>query len=54
MRAYLDNCIFVNFHEDEDNPVYGIDELFNKITLIAKETYTYKVFLKNYNILFKK
>ena len=48
MRAHLDNCIFVNFHEDEDKPVYGIDELFNKISLIAKETYTYKKYLKNY------
>ena len=42
MRANEDNCIFVNFHENENKPICGIGELFNEITLIAKETDIYK------------
>ena len=46
MRAYKDNCIFVNFHQDENNPVFGINELFYKICSIAKETEIYKKYIK--------
>lgn len=46
MRAYKDNCIFVNFHQDENNPVFGISELFYKICSIAKETEIYKKYIK--------
>ena len=30
MRANKENCIFVNFHEEGNKPIYGIGELFNK------------------------
>ena len=46
MRAYKDNCIFVNFHEDEDKPIYGIEELFNKLSIFAKDTDIYKKYIK--------
>ena len=46
MRAYKDNCIFVNFHKDENSPVLGISDLFNKICSIAKETDIYKKYIK--------
>ena len=46
MKAKKENCIFVNFHENENKPLYGIGQLFNKIALIAKETETYKKYTK--------
>ena len=46
-RAYKDNCLFVNFHEDEDKPIYGIGELFNKLYILSKDTDTYKKYTKN-------
>ena len=46
MRANEDNCFFVNFHENENKPICGIGELFNEITLIAKQTNTYKKYTK--------
>ena len=41
MRANEDNCIFVNFHEEEYKPICGIGQLFSKISLAAKETDIY-------------
>ena len=46
IKANNDNCIFVNFHEDEDKPIYGIGELFYKISSIAKETDIYKKYIR--------
>ena len=46
MKAKEENCIFVNFHENEYKPLYGIGKLFNIIALIAKETETYKKYTK--------
>ena len=46
MKANEDNCVFVNFRADENNPVFGISDLFYKITEIAKQTETYKKYIK--------
>ena len=46
MRAYKDNCIFVNFHEERNKPIYGIGELFNKLSVLAKYTDIYKKYTK--------
>ena len=31
------NCIFVNFYQEENNPIYGITELFLKLGVLVKE-----------------
>ena len=31
MKAFEDNCVFVNFHSENNNPIYGINDLFLKI-----------------------
>ena len=31
MFASENNCVFVNFYEEEDEPIYGIAEFFGKI-----------------------
>ncbi len=46
MKANEDNCVFVNFRADENNPVFGISDLFYKITEIVKQTDTYKKYIK--------
>ena len=46
MRANEDNCILVNFHKNENMPIYGIHELFKKLAEISKETESYKKFSK--------
>ena len=42
LKASEENCIFVNFHPYENNPVRGINELFRKLSVLAKETKSYK------------
>ena len=52
LRAYKDNCIFVNFHSDEDKPIYGINELFGKLSIKDIEIYNKYILKKiNYNNL---
>ena len=46
MRSYNDNCIFVNFHEEGNKPIYGIGELFNQLSILSKDTATYKRYTK--------
>ena len=31
MNAFKDNCVFVNFHSENNKPIYGINDLFLKI-----------------------
>ena len=42
LRANEENCIFVNFHKEGNNPIHGIKDLFTKLSDFAKETKTYK------------
>ena len=44
MRANEENCIFVNFHESQNMPIYGIHELFKKLAEISKKTKSYNKF----------
>ena len=44
MRANKENCIFVNFHEKQNMPIYGIHELFKKLAEISKQTKSYNKF----------
>ena len=44
MKANEENCIFVNFHEKQNMPIYGIHELFKKLAEISKQTKSYKKF----------
>jgi GTP-binding protein EngB required for normal cell division len=39
LKADLGNCIFVNFYQEEKNPIYGIRELFLKLGTLVKELY---------------
>ena len=38
MKAKEENCVFVNFKEKENLPIYGIGELFLKIDILTKQT----------------
>ena len=31
MHASEDNCVFVNFYPEDDEPIFGIDEYFGKV-----------------------
>ena len=42
LRANEDNCIFVNFYPKENKPIFGINELFKKLSILVKETEIYK------------
>ena len=53
LRAYKDNCIFVNFHPDEEKPIYGINELFQKLSILVKDTEVYKKYKKTNLIFFQ-
>ena len=44
LRANEENCIFVNFHETQNMPIYGIHELFKKLAEISKKTKSYNKF----------
>ena len=44
MRANKENCIFANFHEAKNMPIYGIHELFKKLVEISKKTKSYNKF----------
>jgi len=46
MKANEENCIFVNFHEKQNMPIYGIHELFKKLAEISKKTQSYNKFKK--------
>ncbi len=37
IKADRTNCIFVNFHQEENNPIYGINELFLKLGSLVNE-----------------
>ena len=46
LRANEDNCIFVNFHPFGNTPVYGINEIFKKLSILVKDTKIYKKYTK--------
>ena len=37
LRADEENCIFVNFHSKKNKPIYGINDLFNKLSVLLKD-----------------
>ena len=47
MVATNDNCVFVNFHETEKSPLYGISDFFNIIATYVERTDAYKKFQKD-------
>ena len=47
MVATNDNCTFVNFHQTEKNPMFGISDFFNKIVLYVERTEAYRKFQKD-------
>ena len=47
MVATNDNCVFVNFHQTEKNPMYGISDFFNKMVLYIERTDAYRKFQKD-------
>jgi GTP-binding protein EngB required for normal cell division len=49
LRASEENCFFINFHPYDNNPIHGIKELFEKLSILSKETETYKKYKKNLN-----
>ena len=42
MQASKENCIFVNFHPENNNPIYGINELFLKLKTSANLVKSYE------------
>jgi len=44
MRANEENCIFENFHEKQNTPIFGIHDLFKKLAEISKKTQPYNKF----------
>ena len=44
MKATEQNCVFVNFKQKDNSPIYGIDELFLKISILVKLTESYHKF----------
>lgn len=44
MNALEDNCVFVNFHSENNKPIYGINDLFlklfTKLTLIQESIFS--------------
>jgi len=47
MVATSDNCTFVNFHQTERNPMYGISDFFDKIAIFMERTEAYRKFQKD-------
>ena len=47
MVATNDNCTFVNFHETEKSPLYGLSDFFSKMALFVERTEAYRKFQKN-------
>ena len=47
MVATNDNCAFVNFHETEKSPLYGLSDFFNKMVLFIERTDAYRKFQKD-------
>ena len=37
LKANEENCIFVNFYPEENEPIYGIDEIFKKLSILVKQ-----------------
>ena len=47
MVATNDNCTFVNFHETEKSPLYGLSDFFSKMALFVERTEAYRKFQKD-------
>lgn len=37
MNVFEDNCIFINFHQDNNKPIYGCEILFSRLYEYSKK-----------------